>query len=309
MVGRRLGRGLEFFLSDTKAAAETPAAVDVAPTSSGDEITQLELKALVPSRFQPRTEFDVAELEELGSSIRASGVLQPILVRPQPEGKYEIICGERRWRAAQLAGLERIPALVRDLSDDAAAVVALVENVQRTDLNAIEKARAFKRIQQLTKANQAELAKRVGLQRSTVANMLRLLELPKSVQAHVSRGTLSMGHARALLGLAGAEEQAAVAEEIVRKRLSVRQVEDFIQGLNTATEPPTPGSVADKAKKVSKGRPVWLNEIEDHLAEALQTSVSVKYGQKRSRITIDCLGREEFERVYELLKTTGAESE
>ena len=191
MVGRRLGRGLEFFLSDTKTAAKAPTAVDVAPTPSGDEITQLELKTLVPSRFQPRTEFDVAELEALGSSIRTSGVLQPILVRPQPEGKYEIICGERRWRAAQLAGLERIPALVRDLSDDAAAVVALVENVQRTDLNAIEKARAFKRIQQLTKANQAELAKRVGLQRSTVANMLRLLELPKSVQAHVSRGTLS----------------------------------------------------------------------------------------------------------------------
>jgi len=241
-------------------------------------------------------------LEELAASIRTSGVLQPILVRPRPEGKFEIICGERRWRAAQLAGLERVPALVRDLNDDTAAVVALVENVQRTDLNAIEKARAFKRIQQLTKSNQADIAKRVGLQRSTVTNMLRLLELPKSVQEQVSRGTITMGHARALLGLAGEEEQVAVAEEIVRKRLSVRQVEEFIQSLNSATEPPSAAAVAEKAKKVPKGRPVWLNEIEDHLVEALHTPVSVKYGRKRSKITIECQGREEFERVYELLK-------
>lgn len=308
MVDRRLGRGLEFFLSDTKETVSASSLRAGLPRSDGDEITQLELKTLVPSRFQPRTEFDVAELEELAASLRASGVLQPILVRPVSEGKFEIICGERRWRAAQLAGLERIPALVRDLSDEATAVVGLVENVQRTDLNAIEKARAFRRIQQLTKASQAEIAKRVGLQRSTVTNILRLLELPKSVQEQVSRGTLTMGHARALLGLAGAEEQVVVAEEIVRKRLSVRQVEEFIQSLNAATQPPNAASVAAQAKKVPKGRPVWLNEIEEHLVEALNTSVSVKYGRKRSKITIECLGREEFERVYELLKGLGVEA-
>lgn len=306
MVDRRLGRGLEFFLSDTKETASLSTATAGTAKSGGDEITQLELKTLVPSRFQPRAEFDVSELEELAASLRASGVLQPILVRPTPEGKFEIICGERRWRAAQLAGLERIPALVRELTDETAAVVGLVENVQRTDLNAIEKARAFRRIQQLTQANQAEIAKRVGLQRSTVANMLRLLELPKSVQEHVSRGTLSMGHARALLGLAGAEEQVTVAEEIIRKRLSVRQVEEFIQVLNAATEPPTAASVA---KKAPKGRPVWVNEIEENLVGALNTSVSVKYGRKRSKITIECLGREEFERVYELLKGLGGDAE
>lgn len=306
MVDRRLGRGLEFFLSDTKETEALSTATAGTAKSGGDEISQLELKTLVPSRFQPRAEFDVSELEELAASLRASGVLQPILVRPTPEGKFEIICGERRWRAAQLAGLERIPALVRELSDETAAVVGLVENVQRTDLNAIEKARAFRRIQQLTQANQAEIAKRVGLQRSTVANMLRLLDLPKSVQEHVSRGTLSMGHARALLGLAGAEEQVTVAEEIIRKRLSVRQVEEFIQVLNAATEPPTAASVA---KKAPKGRPVWVNEIEEHLVEALNTSVSVKYGRKRSKITIECLGREEFERVYELLKGLGGGEE
>ncbi|MEE2886440.1 MAG: ParB/RepB/Spo0J family partition protein [Planctomycetota bacterium] len=293
-------------MSDTKETEALSTATAGTAKSGGDEISQLELKTLVPSRFQPRAEFDVSELEELAASLRASGVLQPILVRPTPEGKFEIICGERRWRAAQLAGLERIPALVRELSDETAAVVGLVENVQRTDLNAIEKARAFRRIQQLTQANQAEIAKRVGLQRSTVANMLRLLDLPKSVQEHVSRGTLSMGHARALLGLAGAEEQVTVAEEIIRKRLSVRQVEEFIQVLNAATEPPTAASVA---KKAPKGRPVWVNEIEEHLVEALNTSVSVKYGRKRSKITIECLGREEFERVYELLKGLGGGEE
>ena len=208
MVERRLGRGLDFFLSGSRGDAAPPPSAGApelgAQAPTGSEVQQIEVGRLQAGAGQPRTEFDESELEQLSQSIRASGVLQPILVRPVDGGeKFEIIAGERRWRAAQRVGLERIPALVREVSDDQAAVFALVENVQRTDLNAIEKAQAFKKIQQLTEASQEEVARQVGLNRSSVANFLRLLDLPEPVQDHVSRGTLSMGHARALLGLDG----------------------------------------------------------------------------------------------------------
>lgn len=294
MVDRRLGRGLEFFLSGSKSEEKG---------MSAEEIHSLELSQVGPNPNQPRKEFGEKELEELASSIRTSGVLQPILVRPAGKGRFQLVAGERRWRAAKIAGLERIPAVVREIEDQQAAIFSLVENVQRADLNALEKARAFQEILKLTRSNQGELAKQVGLERSTVTNFLRLLDLPEEVQLMVSRGTLSMGQARALLGLAGGEEQKAVAEEIVRKRLSVRQVEALIQSLNAATDPDAKkrGRIGDKP-----GRPVWVHEIEENLVGALGTPVSIQYGAKRSRITIECLGREEFERVYELLlKTRG----
>ncbi len=293
MVDRRLGRGLEFFLSGSKTGSKIGVAGE-------DVVIQLDLGQLVPNPFQPRTAIDPVDLQNLATSLSTSGVLQPILVRPAGS-QFQIIAGERRWRAAKLAGLERIPALVKEISDESAAVLALVENVQRTDLNAIEKAKAFQQIQTLTKASQRDLARQVGLERSTVTNLLRLLELPGEVQEMVSSGSLTMGHARALLGLAGADEQKAVAAEIVKKRLNVRQVEALINSLNEATEPPRAG----QPRKAPSGRPVWLNEIEENLAEALGAAVSIRYGRKRSRITIETLGREEFERVYELLKGAG----
>lgn len=286
---------MEFFLSGSKGESEATTEV-----AAEDTVMQLELGRLVPSPFQPRTDFDPVDLQNLAASIRTSGVLQPILVRPAGS-QFQIIAGERRWRAAKLAGLERIPALVKEITDEAAAVLALVENVQRADLNAIEKAKAFQQIQTLTKGSQRDLARQVGLERSTVTNILRLLELPAEVQEMVSRGTLTMGHARALLGLAGAEEQKAVAGEIAKKRLNVRQVEALIQTLNQAAEPPKEGQV----RKTPTGRPVWLNEIEENLAEALGATVSIRYGRKRSKITIETLGRDEFERLYELLKGVG----
>jgi len=284
---------LEFFLSGSRSSSKTE-------VPGEDAVMQLELDQLIPSPFQPRTAFDPVDLQNLAASLRTSGVLQPILVR-RSGTQFQIVAGERRWRAAKLAGLERIPALVKDISDETAAVLGLVENVQRTDLNAIEKAKAFQQIQTLTKASQRDLARQVGLERSTVTNLLRLLELPEEVQEMVSGGSLTMGHARALLGLAGADEQNAVAVEIVKKRLNVRQVEAMVNSLNEATEPPRDG----KRRKAPSGRPVWLNEIEENLAEALGAAVSIRYGSKRSRITIETLSREEFERVYELLKGAG----
>jgi ParB family chromosome partitioning protein len=285
MVEKRLGRGLDFFITS--------------PGSAGDEITMLELSSLTPSPHQPRREFAAGELQELANSIRASGVLQPILVR-KVAGRFEIVAGERRWRAAKMAGLERIPALVRDIADPTAAVVGLVENLQRADLNAMEKARAFQKIVQLTKASQEEVARQVGLDRSTVANFLRLLDLPPEVQELVSRGTITMGHARALLALATPEEIGVVATKIAKDRLSVRQVEELVQSLTTATKAATPASAP-------KGRPVWVSEIEETLTEALGVPVRVHYGRKRSRITLECGGRDQFERVYELLKSLAPE--
>ena len=292
MVERRLGRGLDFFLSGSGEAA----------ASSEDSLAQIQISHLEPSPHQPRSEFSEGELAGLAKSIQATGILQPILVRKigKKKDRYEIIAGERRWRAAKQAGLERIPAVVRSITDEMAAVFGLVENLQRADLNAIEKAKAFRRIQSLTKSSQEDVARQVGLERSTVANFLRLLDLPEEVQAHVSRGTLSMGHARALLGLADAEEQKVLAEAILRERLSVRQVESLVQEMTASAAPAAKGQ-AGKRKKGE--RPLWLNEIEETLVDALGTPVTVRYGTKRSRITIDCLGREEFERVYERLKS------
>ncbi len=261
MVERKLGRGLDFFLSGTRTEA------------SGESVEQIDISKLVPSPHQPRQEISQEQLESLAQSVRASGIIQPILVR-KAGNRYEIVAGERRWRAAKLVGLERVPALVRNLTDGQSAVWGLVENLQRADLNALEKARAFKRLQDLMKGTQEELARHVGLDRSTVANFLRLLDLPQEIQDLVSRGTLTMGHARALLGLLDAEEQKKVAREVVRKRLSVRDIEELVKAANAVTE-----AGRKTPMKGKRGRPIWLNEIEENLVEALGTSVRVQYGK------------------------------
>lgn len=287
MTERRLGRGLDFFLSRSNAAKEaTP------------EIHEVDVATLSPNPFQPRREFSEDSLKELAESIRANGILQPILVRRTPTGGHQIVAGERRWRAAKLLGLERVPAVVREISDEHAAVFALVENVQRSDLNPMDKASGFARLLEITKASREDLARRLGVDRSTVANFIRLLDLAPPVQAFVSRGTLSMGHARALLGLA-VETQTQLAELAIRDRLSVREVEARAQALKAGG---APVAAAGATKKKGKARPVWLNEIEDTLAETLGAAVQVRYGRKRSLISIECRGREDFERVYEMLK-------
>ncbi|MFY9344850.1 MAG: ParB/RepB/Spo0J family partition protein [Planctomycetota bacterium] len=259
------------------------------------EIIQVDLEALVPSPFQPRKTFPEAELNELAASVRVSGILQPLLVRRRG-AQYEVVAGERRWRAAKLAGLTRVPALVRNLSDQESAVFALVENLQREDLNAIEKAEGFQRLLTMGGTHE-EVAQRVGLDRSTVTNMLRLLELPEEVRAHVSRGTLSMGHARALLGLSDPEAIRLCADQCLRHGWSVRMLEAKVKDLQTA-------SLGRSGKKPT--RPVWLNEIEESLVEALGTQVTVRYGRKNSQIVIRCGGRAEFERVYARLKNASA---
>lgn len=259
---------------------------------------QLEIGLLGPSPNQPRRSIPEGELQELAASIRASGILQPILARRVGD-RFEIVAGERRWRAAALAGLERVPVLVKPITDEESAVFGLVENLQREDLNAIDKAVAFRKLIERLKCGQEEIAKKVGLDRSSVANFMRLLDLPVEVQEHVSRGTLSMGHARTLLGLPDQESRIKVADEAVRQAMSVRQLEAMVKDMALRAPKDASGAKSDGPKKA---RPVWLNELEENLVEALGTPVSVRYGRKRSQIVIDCAGREEFERIYAKLK-------
>ena len=316
MVDRRLGRGLDFFLSGGRSpqpapatpatpppAAATPAPApraEAAPKAArppGDDVAMVDIQRVVPSPFQPRKHIAEKELKELADSIRSSGLLQPILVR-QVGDRYELIAGERRWRAAQLAGQTQIPVLIRSVSDDESAVAGLVENLQREDLNAIEKAQSFQLLMKRLGGTQEALATRVGLERSTVANFLRLLDLPEPVQAHVSRGTLSMGHARSLLALPNGEAMEHWANESIRQGLSVRALEAKVKETLAASL----GTTSSDGATRSKARPVWLNELEETLVDSLGTPVAIRYGRKRSQIVIDCNGREEFERIYQRLK-------
>lgn len=303
MVDRRLGRGLDFFLSGGRnASAPTPPTAKAAATPAeeatpGSQVRQVPLEKLEPNPFQPRRVIAESDLRSLADSIKASGILQPILAR-EVDGQLQIVAGERRWRAAKLAGLSDVPVIVRSLADQESAVFALVENVQREDLNAIEKAQGIKLLMDQQKATQEQVAKQVGFERSTVANFLRLLDLPEAVQAHVSRGTLSMGHARSLLALPDAEIIVQTADLAIHQGWSVRALEAKVKELLEATVQPQPG----QSPKQAKGRPVWLNELEESLVESLGTTVAIKYGRKKSQIVIECVGREEFERIFQRLK-------
>lgn len=300
MVDRRLGRGLDFFLSGARGATP-PAPPGVrsdapppAAKTAQEEVFLAAVGDLRTSPFQPRKHIAEAELKELAASIGKSGVLQPILAR-RVAGQLEIVAGERRWRAAQLAGLAQVPVLVRAVSDQESAVFGLVENLQREDLNAMEKAHGFRLLMTQLGGTQEQVAAQVGLERSTVANFLRLLDLPQAVQEHVSRGTLSMGHARCLLALSDTDAMVRVADEAVRGGMSVRALESRVKLALEASKGGT-------APARSRARPVWLNELEESLVDALGTPVSIRYGRKRSQIVIDCGGREEFERIFQRLK-------
>src|ERR687883_22227 len=225
MTRRVLGRGLSALLSDSTAAAS-------------EDFLEIDIDLIEPSSAQPRTHFDEGRLEELAQSIRSNGIVQPILVRRRG-ARYQLIAGERRWRAAQRAGLQRIPAVVREVPDDKLLELALIENIQRQELNAIEEAHAYKRLIETLDLTQEVVAQRVGRDRSFVTNYLRLLRLPEDIQHLVEEGKLSTGHARALLGVDDPDIQRRVARNIIEHTLSVRETERAIkrvvEGTNAAT--------------------------------------------------------------------------
>lgn len=232
MVKKRgLGRGLDALLAGGSMAEESR--VEVPSVTDSDGLQTLPVDKIQRGIYQPRRDMDQTALEELASSIRVQGVIQPIVVRPVDMGRYEIIAGERRWRAAQLAGLNEIPASIREVPDEAAIAMALIENIQREDLNAMEEAMALQRLMDEFELTQAKVAEAVGKSRSTVANLLRLMKLTPEAKRMLEYGDLEMGHARALLSLDG-DKQVSAAKEVVARGLSVRQAEELVKNFNSS---------------------------------------------------------------------------
>ncbi|WP_312289735.1 ParB/RepB/Spo0J family partition protein [Stutzerimonas nitrititolerans] len=262
---RGLGRGLDALLGGANVSVMQEQAVQ----ADARELQHLPLDLIQRGKYQPRRDIDPVTLEELAQSIKAQGVMQPIVVRPIGGGRYEIIAGERRWRASQQAGLEKIPAMVRDIPDEAAIAMALIENIQREDLNPIEEAMALQRLQQEFQLTQQQVADAVGKSRVTVSNLLRLIALPDEIKTLLSHGDLEMGHARALLGLP-LEQQVEGARHVVARGLTVRQTEALVrQWLN----------VKQVAKAEPKGDPD-IQRLEQRLAERLGSPVQIRHGQK-----------------------------
>jgi ParB family chromosome partitioning protein len=264
-----LGRGLAALIPGAKLP-EAPAAAP-APGRGSDGLRTVAIEDVHPSPGQPRKQFDDARLDELAASIKAQGIIQPLVVRLREGGGYELIAGERRWRAAQRAGLHEVPAVVRDVAEKAAFEMALVENLQREDLNPIEEAQGFQRLVEEFGYTQEALATRVGKDRSTVANALRLLRLPDGVRGLVTEGRLSMGHARALLGLDSVDAIERLARRIVARELSVRQVEALVKRERDGQgegAPPTPperpsSSARDLADRLSRALGTRVRVVED----------------------------------------------
>ena len=269
---RGLGRGLDALLGPSATVAASDSADSDAPAGEGTpdgSLKVLPVDLIQRGKYQPRRDMEPESLQELAESIKAQGVMQPIVVRSISDRKYEIIAGERRWRAAQLAGLQEIPTLVRDVSDEAAIAMALIENIQREDLNPIEEAAALQRLQQEFELTQQEVASAVGKSRSTVTNLLRLMTLQEDVRRLVEHGDLEMGHARALLGLEGAEQSQA-ARSVVSKGLSVRQTEALVRNIISRRGKPA------EAKQMDPN----IRQLQDDLAARIGASVHIQHSAK-----------------------------
>lgn len=266
----------------------------------GSVFQEIDISHIVPNPYQPREHFDEEMLVSLAASIAEVGVVQPVIVR-KALGGYEIIAGERRWRAAQRAGLRNVPALVRDADDKGALEAAVVENVHRQDLNALEEAAAYRQLMDDFGLTQEDVAARVGRSRSAVANTVRLLNLVPAVQRLVVEGHLSAGHGRAVLTLEDETAQQALAEEIVREGLTVREAERRAAEIHAASEEHAAADSSHDGKPPADEMKAGILELEDLLSTKLDTRVSVKLGKSRGRITIQFSGLADLERIYHLI--------
>ena len=272
-----LGRGLSALIRDVPPMRDVP-------------VTELDIDCLAPNPDQPRTDVDAANLDGLAQSIRANGVIQPLVVR-KANGRYEIVVGERRWRAAQRAGLLRVPVIVRDVPSDQLLPLALIENLQREDLNPIEEAVAYRRLVQEHRLSHDAIAAAVGKDRSTVANALRLLKLPEEIKAELAAGALSVGHARALLGVTDEAAQRRAARDVRARGLSVREAEALVRKLT-----------GQSVRRSAPHEPdVHVRAAEERLRFALGTRVRIVWRGKAGRIEIDFGSEDELQRIYEQL--------
>src|SRR5438270_1634595 len=283
MTRRALGRGLSALLSDKSVTAN-------------EEFIEIDIDLIEPNHLQPRTRFDEAQLEELANSIKLNGVVQPILARRIVGARYQIVAGERRWRAAQRAGIQRIPAIVREIPDEKMLELALIENIQRQELNAIEEAYAYKRLIETLGLTQEAVAQRVGRDRTFITNYLRLLRLPEAIQRMVEDNIISMGHARALLGMDDSELQCKLAHSIVEHGLSVRETERAVKRLIESAN----ATIISNETKHSDAN---LRIAEDKLRRRLGTQVRVLPNSKGSggKIELQYYNDDDLNRLYELL--------
>ena len=291
----RLGKGLSALIGPrTSTGLRPPVATIESPIAGVPDATlrQIPLDRIRPNPRQPRASFDQTALQQLATSIRHSGVLQPVLVRGIGDGQFELIAGERRWRAAALAGLEALPAVVRELSDADAFETALVENLQREDLGPLERATAYQQLIDMTGSTVDAVARRLGESRANVSNYLRLLKLEQSVQQMISDGALAMGQARAIASISNPQRQVALARLAARRNLSVRQVEALTKDSVGIVQP---------APRPTPRRDAHLGELEEQLSKSLGLSVKVRPGRKKNsgRITIRYDSLEEFDRLAE----------
>lgn len=289
---RALGRGLSALLSDNRVPVEK-AAFGISEQMPGDQLLEIDIDLIDPNPDQPRTRFNETKLEELAHSIKESGLVQPILVRRIESGRYQIVAGERRWRASQKAGLHRITAVVREVSDEGLLELALVENIQRQELNPIEEAQAYQRLMNGLGATQDEIARRVGKDRSSIANSLRLLRLSGNVQSLLEGEKLSAGHARALLALEEEHLQEKLAAEIIQRRLSVREVEKAVKRIISGA--------AASSNSTTVVNDANIRAAELKLKKKLGTQVKIHAGRQGGKIEIGFNSMGELDRIYSII--------
>jgi ParB family chromosome partitioning protein len=268
-----LGKGLEALLPE-----------------KGEEVIRLDIEKIIPNQHQPRKIFKDEALKELSASIKEKGVLQPVIVSRVGDGTFRLIAGERRWRAATLAGLKKIPALIKDVSSQDAIEIALIENIQREELNAVETAEAFNRLLKEFHLTQEDLSHRVGKDRATIANYLRILKLPDEIKAFINNDNISIGHAKALLTLENRQKQIEAAKEIIKKGLSVREAEALCKRLSQPV----------KQKKRAERLPE-VADLEHKLTRSLGTKVKINHKDKRGKIEIEYYSLDELDRLLEIL--------
>ncbi len=283
MEKKALGKGLQALLPEKKTLVWK-----VEP--DGQAVSMISLDQILPNRYQPRTTFVETELEELAQSIKEHGVLQPIVIRRKGDGMYELIAGERRFRAAKIAGMTTIPSLIRNSNDEKALAVALVENIQRQNLNPMEEAKAYSRLMGEFGLTQDLVSRSVGKDRSSIANILRLLSLPKDVQEFIESGAISLGHAKVLAGLSTVQAQLQLAQKIVSEQLSVRQVERMISGHKKG-----------RGSGSKKEEPQRFGNLEEQFRKRLGTKVQVKAGTKGGQLIIHYFSDDELDRITSLI--------
>lgn len=278
-----LGRGIDALFVDNS----------VEELEEGKSVITLRLNDIEPNKEQPRQIFDDDALWELAESIKEHGVLQPLIVRPLTDGSYQLVAGERRWRASRLAGLSEVPVIVRALTDAEASVIALIENLQREDLNPIEEAEGISKLIEEYSFTQEQAAEKLGKSRSALTNTLRLMALPEKVRGLISDDFLSAGHGRALLGLEDKEKIEETAEEVISKKLSVRETEKLVKTINSQTE---------KVNKKVRKRDTFYDEVELSLSDTLGRKVTVKDGRKGGKIEFEFFDKEDLKKLSKLFE-------